>query len=251
MLRRTVGVRFAQWGKSPNPTLASPNWKQLADDCRFKSPNTDQILRRVKSLFEVTEVPTVPQLEIVLTALRERGVRDSRLVIRFMEKAADCFPVTDPNYVIHFLNAAYLSHPFTHQTYTVGLREVAARFSHVSIKGKITLMHLLAKLQMSGDFTVQKLRESFPLDIESFSDAHQIAVYLCAYFHVIARPSQEEREAILKAILANRWSVYPKHILVLISYCPRELMQEVHTALLPCLKFIVKHNLVVEVTKQW
>ena len=152
---------------------------------------------------------------------------------------------TDTRSLTQLLNKAYLLLRENHPAFTTGFHTLAERIQEVDIRGKVTLMHLLAKLEKNKEELVGKLREGLGRDLEEGRmDAHQIAVYLSAFFHLVSNCSSSEQRLIETSIRENCWSFYPKHILVLISYCPPVLMPTLHPLLLPPLQFIVKHDLV-------
>jgi len=227
-----------------------PTWEGCVRALRRQDTDSSSALRLLRSVLVRPESPSIPQLESVLYSLYEKRTRGAADVVRqILTRAEPLVSTADSRTLCQLLNKAYLLNREDHRSFGTGFASLAERLDEVDIKGKVTLMHLLAKLGRNNDKLVERMREGLKKDLApGHMDAHQTAVYLCALFHLISNCTVPEQTLIHAALHSNCWSFYPKHILILISYCPAALMPQVHPLLLPLLQFIVKHNLITEAT---
>lgn len=238
-------------GRSVGAAVGQYTWDACSRALRRRDTDIPAALTMLRSLLSSQDPTSIAQLESILSSLYEKRMRGAvaDIVRTIMTKAEPLMPTSDARSLCQLLNKAYLLNREDHSSFGKGFASLAARFGEVEIKGKVTLMHLLAKLGKNRDELVIKLREGLERDLKpGVMDAHETAVYLCAFFHLISTCSASEQTLIPAVIHSNCWSFYPKHILILISYCPAGLMASVHPLLLPPLQFIVKHNLITEGT---
>lgn len=232
--------------------LQQPTWESCVNALRRQDTDSYSALSLLRSVLAGPEPPSIPQLESILHSLYEKRVRGAADIVRqILTRAEPLAATANSRTLCQLLNKAYMLNREDHRSFGTGFASLAERLDEVGIKGKVTLMHLLAKLGRNKDKLVEKMREGLEKDLApGVMDAHQTAVYLCALFHLISNCSVPEKKLICTVLQDRCWSFYPKHILILISYCPAPLMPQVHPLLLPLLQFIVKHNLITEATFQ-